>query len=90
MAGIEINGKKIAEGPLVDGTVLAPIRAVGEALGAKIGWNQQSKTASINGAPVPGELIGGSAYAPIRAVADAAGVKVKWDAKERKVGITTT
>lgn len=71
MAGIEINGKKIAEGPLVDGTVLAPIRAVGEALGAKIGWNQQSKTASINGAPVPGELIGGSAYAPIRAVADA-------------------
>lgn len=87
MASIEVNGKNVAEGPLVAGTVLAPIRAVGEALGCRVGWNQQTKTASINGVPVPGELIGGSAYAHVRAVADAAGAKIKWDAKERKVSI---
>lgn len=85
MAVIEINGKKVAEGPLINGTVFAPVRAVGEALGAKIGWNQKTKTASINGVPVPGELIGGSAYAPVRAVAEAAGGKVKWVADERMV-----
>lgn len=90
MAVIEINGKKVAEGPLVDGTVLAPIRAVGEALGAKIGWNQKTKTATINGVPVPGELIGGSAYAHVRAVAEAAGARVKWDSKSRTARITTS
>ncbi|EHQ62305.1 cell wall hydrolase/autolysin [Paenibacillus dendritiformis C454] len=88
MASIEVNGKNVAEGPLVAGTVLAPIRAVGEALGCRVGWNQQTKTASINGVPVPGELIGGSAYAHVRAVAEAAGAKLNWDGKERKVRIS--
>lgn len=90
MAAIEVNGKKVAEGPLVDGTVLAPIRAVGEALGCRVGWNQQTKTASINGVPVPGELIDGSAYAHVRAVAEAANRKVRWDAKNRTARITTS
>lgn len=90
VAAIEVNGKKVAEGPLVDGTVLAPVRDVGEALGCRVGWNQQTKTASINGVPVPGELIGGSAYAHVRAVAEAAGCKVRWDAKNRTARITTS
>lgn len=90
MAAIEVNDKKIAEGPLINGTVFAPVRAVGEALGCRVGWNQQTKTASINGAPVPGELIGGSAYAHVRAVAEAAGCKVKWDGKGKKVNITSS
>lgn len=88
MASIEVNGKKIGEWPLVDGTVLAPVRAVGEALGCRVGWNQQTKTASINGVTVPGELIGGSAYAYVRAVAKVAVAIVKWDTKERKVLIS--
>ncbi|TDL57833.1 hypothetical protein E2R60_04960 [Paenibacillus dendritiformis] len=89
-ATIEVNGKKIAEGPLVNGAVFAPVRVVGEALGCRVGWNQQTKTASINGVPVPGELIGNSAYAHVRAVADAAGARIKWDGKECKVSITTS
>nr|WP_240765027.1 copper amine oxidase N-terminal domain-containing protein [Paenibacillus dendritiformis] len=89
VAAIEVNGKKVAEGPLIDGTVLAPIRAVGEALGAKIGWNQKTKTASINGVPVPGEMIGGSAHAHVRVVVKAAGASVvKWDSKGRVVHIS--
>lgn len=87
IAAIEVNGKKVAEGPLVDGTVLAPVRAVGENWGAKIGWNQHTKTASINGVPVPGELIGGSPYAPVRTVAEVAEARVTWSAKNRKVTI---
>ncbi|BFH14964.1 N-acetylmuramoyl-L-alanine amidase [Paenibacillus melissococcoides] len=86
-AVIEINGKKVAEGPNINGSVFAPVRAVGEALGCLVGWEQKTKTATINGMPVPGELIGGSAYAHVRAVAEAAGCKVKWDAKNRKVSI---
>lgn len=71
----------------MNGTVLAPVRAVGEALGAKVGWNQHAKTASINCVPVPGELIGGSAYAPVRTVAEVAEARVTWSAKNRKVTI---
>nr|WP_240927390.1 copper amine oxidase N-terminal domain-containing protein [Paenibacillus thiaminolyticus] len=53
-------------------------------MGAKIAWNQHTKTASLNGVPIPGELIGGSAYAHVRAVAEAAGAQVQWDSKARK------
>ncbi|MFW5439040.1 copper amine oxidase N-terminal domain-containing protein, partial [Paenibacillus apiarius] len=86
-ADIEVNGKKIAEGPLINGYVFAPVRAVGGALGAKIGWD--GKNAKVNGKPVPDcQLIGGSAYAPVRAVAEAAGATVKWNGKERKVSVS--
>lgn len=87
MSASEVNGKKVVEGLLVNGTVLAPVRAVGEALGAKVGWNQHAKTASINGVPVPVELIGGSAYAPVRTIAKVAEALVTWDAINRKVTI---
>lgn len=83
-AAIEVEGKKVAEGPLINGYVFAPVRTVGEALGCRVGWD--GKNAKVNGKPVPDSLmIGGSAYAPVRAVADAAGATVKWNGKERKV-----
>ncbi|MFW5436548.1 N-acetylmuramoyl-L-alanine amidase [Paenibacillus apiarius] len=87
IAVIEINGKRIAEGPLINGYVFAPVRTVGVALGVKVGWN--GKSATIGGKPVLDcQMINGSAYAPVREVAEAAGATVKWNGKERKVSVS--
>ncbi|CAM3942486.1 MULTISPECIES: N-acetylmuramoyl-L-alanine amidase [Paenibacillus] len=43
-----VNGKSIKDGKLEGGTVYVPLRAVGEAIGAKIGWDNKSKTAKLD------------------------------------------
>lgn len=43
-----VNGKKIKDGKLVDGVTYVPLRAVGEAIGAKIGWDKDTTTATLN------------------------------------------
>ncbi|MGW8822207.1 N-acetylmuramoyl-L-alanine amidase [Paenibacillus lautus] len=42
-----VNGKQIKDGKLVNGVTYVPLRAVGEALGAKIGWDNKTKTTTI-------------------------------------------
>ncbi|MEC0310198.1 N-acetylmuramoyl-L-alanine amidase [Paenibacillus lautus] len=42
-----VNGKQIKDGKLVEGVAYVPLRAFGEALGAKIGWDNKSKTATV-------------------------------------------
>ncbi|MFB4326383.1 N-acetylmuramoyl-L-alanine amidase [Priestia sp. BR_2] len=42
-----VNGKQIKDGKLIDGVTYVPLRAVGEALGAKIGWDNKRKNATI-------------------------------------------
>jgi hypothetical protein len=46
-AYVIVNGKKIEDGLLVDGKTYVPLRAVSDALGAKIDWDNKSKTATI-------------------------------------------
>lgn len=43
-----VNGKQIKDGKLENGVTLVPLRAVGEALGAKIGWDKNTKTATLD------------------------------------------
>ncbi|MGO4786955.1 glycoside hydrolase family protein [Paenibacillus sp. 2KB_20] len=43
-----VNGKKIKDGKLENGVTYVPLRAVGEALGAKIGWDKGTKTATLD------------------------------------------
>lgn len=44
-----VNGSKInADNILYDGTTYVPIRAVAEALGKEVGWDQATSTASVN------------------------------------------
>ncbi|WP_338841870.1 N-acetylmuramoyl-L-alanine amidase [Paenibacillus glucanolyticus] len=45
---IIVNGQKIQDGKLENGVTYVPLRAVGEALGAEIGWDKGSKTATLN------------------------------------------
>ncbi|MGF7049176.1 lysozyme [Paenibacillus sp. DS2015] len=47
-AKVYVNGSKIEDGFILDGRAYVPLRAVGEALGAKVGWDNKSKTASID------------------------------------------
>ncbi|AWP25408.1 N-acetylmuramoyl-L-alanine amidase [Paenibacillus sp. Cedars] len=42
-----VNGKKIKDGKLENGVTYVPLRAVGEALGASVGWDKESKTATL-------------------------------------------
>ncbi len=44
---IDVNGKDV-EAFVYEGTTYVPLRAVGEALGAKVGWNSESKTVYVN------------------------------------------
>ncbi|MEK4976274.1 N-acetylmuramoyl-L-alanine amidase [Bacillus sp. FSL K6-6540] len=45
---VVVDGKKIKDGKLIDNVTYVPLRAVGEALGAKIGWDKGSKTATLD------------------------------------------
>ncbi|WP_082112475.1 glycoside hydrolase family protein [Paenibacillus sp. DMB20] len=44
---VTVNGKKIKDGKLENGVTYVPLREVGEALGAKIGWDKGTKTATL-------------------------------------------
>ncbi|MGG3509693.1 copper amine oxidase N-terminal domain-containing protein [Paenibacillus lautus] len=44
---VMVNSKQIKDGKLMDGVTYVPLRAVGEALGAEIGWDNKTKTATI-------------------------------------------
>jgi len=42
-----VNGKQIKDGKLENGVTYVPLRAVGEALEAKIDWDNKTKTATV-------------------------------------------
>lgn len=44
-----INGADIGTGYLIDGRTYVPLRAIGDALGMRVGWNQTEKIASLEG-----------------------------------------
>ncbi|MNP23670.1 Peptidoglycan L-alanyl-D-glutamate endopeptidase CwlK precursor [compost metagenome] len=46
-AKVYVNGEKIEDGFILDGRAYVPLRAVGEALGAKVAWDNKTKTATI-------------------------------------------
>ncbi|MNW48700.1 N-acetylmuramoyl-L-alanine amidase CwlA precursor [compost metagenome] len=46
-AKIYVDGAKIEDGFILDGRVYVPLRAVGEALGAKVAWDNKTKTATL-------------------------------------------
>lgn len=49
--GIAVHGE--VPGINMEGTTLVPLRVVSEALGAKVGWDQTTSTASVASAAVP-------------------------------------
>jgi len=77
---VVVNGKQLAEqGMLIDNRTYVPLRAIAKALGAKIGWDQQNKEASINGVAIDGIVISGTTYVPLRLLGEEIGATVRWD-----------
>ncbi|MFD1179192.1 M15 family metallopeptidase [Paenibacillus puldeungensis] len=46
-AKVYVNGEKIEDGFVLEGRVYVPLRAAGEAFGAKVNWDNDKKIASI-------------------------------------------
>ncbi|WP_212734471.1 peptidoglycan DD-metalloendopeptidase family protein [Paenibacillus terrae] len=46
-AKVVVNGKSIEDGVLINGKTYVPLRAVGEALGATVGWDGKTNTATL-------------------------------------------
>ncbi|MFK4171065.1 N-acetylmuramoyl-L-alanine amidase [Paenibacillus lautus] len=44
---VVVNGKQIKDGKLLDGVTYVPLRAVAEALGATIAWDNKTRTATV-------------------------------------------
>lgn len=77
-----VNGKQLqAQGFLINNLTHVPLRAIGEAIGAKVIWKPETQDASINGQVVDGFVISGSTYVPLRVLANTIGATVIWDQK---------
>lgn len=44
---VVVNGKKVEDGKLIDGVTMVPLRAIGEAFGAKVDWDNKTRTATV-------------------------------------------
>lgn len=88
-ATVQLNGKVIASGTLVNGLVTVPIREIADKLGAKLVWDNAIKIATVNGKVIVGvQVVNGRSIAPVREVVEAAGGRVaEWDGQKRVVTI---
>lgn len=79
---VMVNGKLLdAKGKLIENRTHVPLRAIGEAIGATIGWNPTTQDASINEQVVDGFVISGTTYVPLRVLGNMVGATIDWDQK---------
>lgn len=95
---VTLDGKTVlprARAAVAGGHVLLPVRALGEALGADVGYDGRTHTITVQrGAHVATiasrgavRTVNGRAYAPLRAVATAFGLGVGYEARTRTVAL---
>lgn len=95
---VTLDGRTVlprARTAVADGRVLLPVRAVGRALDADVGYDAAARTITLRrgrrAARLPASgavrVIAGRAYAPLRALANAFGVGVAYDAATRTVAL---
>ncbi|MEA2718602.1 MAG: Copper amine oxidase N-terminal domain [Candidatus Eremiobacteraeota bacterium] len=98
---ITLDGKTVlphARAAVADGHVLLPVRSLGNALGANVGYDGRSHTITVQRgahvATIPAQgtvrVVNGTAYAPLRSVATAFGLGVGYDARTRTVALQDT
>jgi hypothetical protein len=95
---ITLDGKPVlphVRAAVVGGRVLLPVRALGNALGADVGYDGRAHTITVQrGAHVATisalgavRVVKGSAYAPLRVVANAFGMSVGYDGLARTIAL---
>ena len=95
---VTLDGKTVlphARAAVAGGHVLLPVRRLGNALGADVGYDGRAHTITVQrGAHVATisargaiRIVNGTAYAPLRAVATAFGLGVGYDARTRTVAL---
>jgi hypothetical protein len=95
---VTLEGRTVlprARAAVVDGHVLLPVRALGNALGADVAYDGRAHTITVQrGAHVAtiatsGAVLiaNGKAYAPLRAVAETFGLAVGYDARSRTIAL---
>jgi hypothetical protein len=95
---ITLDGRVVlarARAAVSSGHVLLPVRALGDALGADVGYDGRARTITVQrGAHVATiaasgavRVVNGKAYAPLRAVATAFGLGVGYQARTRTVAL---
>lgn len=77
---VVVNEKLLDDkGILIENRTHVPLRAIGNAIGATISWNQATQDASINGHIVDGFVIEGRTYVPLRVLGEVIGAKIAWN-----------
>jgi hypothetical protein len=78
-----------------DGQTYIPLRGAGEALGAKVKWDEKTSTAMITLgnkrariSQAKGIMVEGSLLLPLRTMGEALNCTVKWDGKKRAVHLS--
>ena len=94
---ITLDGRTVlprARAAVRDGHVLIPVRALGDALGADVGYDGPKRTITVQRGShfatlvVPaGAIVKGTAYAPLREAANAFGLHVGYDPATRTVAL---
>ncbi|QHW32974.1 glycoside hydrolase [Paenibacillus rhizovicinus] len=85
---VVVNDVLVAYGRNVNGSVYAPLRQLGESMGATVTWDPVTQMPYVNGTPVAQFILfNGSAYVSVRAAALFLGGTVTWDGKTQKVYI---
>jgi peptidoglycan LD-endopeptidase CwlK len=84
---VSVEGTPV-DAELIDGVTYVPIRVVGEALGADIGWDTKLRRASVNGKTIAQSVVrAGVSLVPLRHVCDELGAAVIWNTAERSVTV---
>jgi N-acetylmuramoyl-L-alanine amidase len=88
---IELNGKHVANGLLIDNTTYVPLRVVGQTLpNCKIGWNNTKKLPSVNNKEIDRfKLINSTSYIALRDCGEILNLSVGWN-NETKTAILRT
>lgn len=85
---------------IINGRTMAPLRFIGEAMGAEFVWDEAARTVTftlkgkelklvidqlVPGMDVPAVIVNNRTLVPVRYLAEAFGAEVSWFGKERKV-----
>jgi phospholipase C len=93
---VQVDGQEIGGdlAPFIDeatGRTMVPVRFLGQALGAKVTWDNAARKVLVNGQPLslPGMMRNSRIFVPVRAIAEQLRATVTWDNENRTVVVTT-